>query len=77
MRACGVDLDHEQSLHGVEFFASHEALLLDYESALDPVRRRSLGATYDLSGHMVWIGERMAGEVDVDVVRRVVGAVPG
>ena len=57
MRACGVDLDHEQSMHGVEFFASHEALLLDYESALtryDP----TLGATYDLSGHMVWIGER-------------------
>jgi 3-deoxy-7-phosphoheptulonate synthase len=57
MRACGVDLDHEQSLHGVEFFASHEALLLDYESALtryDETR----AATYDLSGHMVWIGER-------------------
>ena len=34
MRACGVDLDHEQTMHGVEFFASHEALLLDYESAL-------------------------------------------
>jgi 3-deoxy-7-phosphoheptulonate synthase len=57
MRACGVDLDHEQSLHGVEFYASHEALLLDYEHALtryDDDR----GALYDLSGHMVWIGER-------------------
>jgi 3-deoxy-7-phosphoheptulonate synthase len=57
MRACGVDLDREQSMHGVEFFASHEALLLDYESPLtryDEVR----AATYDLSGHMVWIGER-------------------
>jgi 3-deoxy-7-phosphoheptulonate synthase len=57
MRACGIDLDREQSMHGVEFFASHEALLLDYESALtryDETR----GATYDLSGHMVWIGER-------------------
>ena len=49
MRACGVDLDHEQSLHGVEFYASHEALLLDYERALtryDDDR----GALYDLSG---------------------------
>jgi len=57
MRACGVDLDHEQSMHGVNFFASHEALLLDYESALtryDDTR----DATYDTSGHMVWIGER-------------------
>ena len=57
MRACGIDLDREQSMHGVEFFASHEALLLDYESALtryDDVRE----LTYDLSGHMVWIGER-------------------
>jgi 3-deoxy-7-phosphoheptulonate synthase len=57
MRACGVDLDHEQSMHGVEFYASHEALLLDYEAALtryDETR----DATYDLSGHMVWIGER-------------------
>jgi 3-deoxy-7-phosphoheptulonate synthase len=57
MRACGVDLDHEQSMHSVEFFASHEALLLDYESALtryDEHRR----VHYDLSGHLVWIGER-------------------
>ena len=57
MRACGIDLDREQSMHGVEFFASHEALLLDYESALtrhDEERQ----AAYDLSAHMVWIGER-------------------
>jgi 3-deoxy-7-phosphoheptulonate synthase len=57
MRACGVDLDQEQTMHGVEFFASHEALLLDYESALtryDDAR----DASYDLSGHLVWIGER-------------------
>jgi 3-deoxy-7-phosphoheptulonate synthase len=57
MRACGIDLDREQSMHGVEFFASHEALLLDYETPLtryDDERK----ATYDLSGHMVWIGER-------------------
>jgi 3-deoxy-7-phosphoheptulonate synthase len=57
MRACGIDLDREQSMHGVEFFASHEALLLDYES---PLTRWDVdrGASYDLSAHMVWIGER-------------------
>jgi 3-deoxy-7-phosphoheptulonate synthase len=57
MRACGVDVDREQTMHGVTFFASHEALLLDYEAAMtryDEDRR----ASYDLSGHMLWIGER-------------------
>jgi 3-deoxy-7-phosphoheptulonate synthase len=57
MRACGIDLEREQTMHGVEFFASHEALLLDYETPLtryDDERQSS----YDLSGHMVWIGER-------------------
>src|SRR3954469_16997268 len=57
MRACGIDLDREQSMHGVDFFASHEALLLDYE---DPLTRfdEQRQATYYLSAHMVWIGER-------------------
>jgi 3-deoxy-7-phosphoheptulonate synthase len=57
MRACGIDLEREQAMHGVEFFASHEALLLDYETPLtrwDDERQ----AAYDLSAHMVWIGER-------------------
>ncbi|MBV9487232.1 MAG: 3-deoxy-7-phosphoheptulonate synthase class II [Frankiaceae bacterium] len=57
MRACGVDVDREQSMHGVEFFASHEALLLDYEGALTRYDAAH-DATYDLSGHMVWVGER-------------------
>lgn len=52
MRACGVDGD---ALYGVELYASHEALILDYERALT----RLDGATaYDLSAHFVWIGER-------------------
>src|SRR4051812_15137713 len=57
MRACGIDLDREQSMHGVEFFASHEALLLDYEAPLTRFDEQRQ-ATYDLSAHMVWIGER-------------------
>jgi 3-deoxy-7-phosphoheptulonate synthase len=57
MRACGVDLDAQGSLGGVEFFASHEALLLDYEQPL--VRRDAeRGRDYALSGHLVWVGER-------------------
>jgi 3-deoxy-7-phosphoheptulonate synthase len=57
IRACGIDLDREQSMHGVEFFSSHEALLLDYEDALTRYDAQR-GAAYDLSGHMVWVGER-------------------
>ncbi|MQA80903.1 MAG: 3-deoxy-7-phosphoheptulonate synthase class II [Streptosporangiales bacterium] len=54
MRACGVDLESGPA-HGVELFASHEALLLDYETALV---REERGSLYDLSGHLLWIGER-------------------
>ncbi len=42
---------------GPAVYASHEALLLDYEHALrrpDPVR----GGVFASSAHMVWIGER-------------------
>jgi 3-deoxy-7-phosphoheptulonate synthase len=40
-----------------EFFTSHEALILGYENALTRRDGRS-GRTYDLSSHMIWIGER-------------------
>ena len=57
MKACGVDPDDHPSLHEVEFFTSHEALLLGYEQAL--TRLDSLTDTwYDCSAHMLWIGER-------------------
>ncbi len=57
MDACGVD-DH--NLHSVEFYASHEALLLDYERALlrMDVTRPEETRLYDLSAHFLWIGER-------------------
>ncbi len=41
----------------VEFFTSHEALLLEYESALTSFDAGT-GKSYDLSAHMIWIGER-------------------
>ncbi len=57
MRACGIDLDREAGLHQVDFWTSHEALLLGYEEAL--TRQDSLtGDWYDCSAHMLWIGER-------------------
>jgi 3-deoxy-7-phosphoheptulonate synthase len=57
MRACGVDLDSSGVAHGVELFSSHEALLLDYERALTRVEDAT-GVTYDVSAHLLWIGER-------------------
>ncbi len=57
MRACGIDLSRTDSIGQVDFFTSHESLLLDYEEAL--TRRDSLtGDWYDCSAHMLWIGER-------------------
>jgi 3-deoxy-7-phosphoheptulonate synthase len=57
MRACGVDSTTHPSLHEVDFFTSHEALILGYEQAL--TRQDSLtGDWYDCSAHMLWIGER-------------------
>src|SRR5205807_721460 len=34
MRACGIDLLAEEALHQVNFYTSHEALILGYEEAL-------------------------------------------
>jgi 3-deoxy-7-phosphoheptulonate synthase len=54
MRACGADPDE---LRTVEFYSSHEALLLPYEQALTRVDPGN-GHSYDLSAHFLWIGER-------------------
>jgi 3-deoxy-7-phosphoheptulonate synthase len=57
MAACGIDLAREHRLHEVDFYTSHEALILGYEEAL--TRRDSLTDDwYDCSAHFVWIGER-------------------
>jgi 3-deoxy-7-phosphoheptulonate synthase len=52
MRACGV---HDAALEVVELYASHEALVLEYERALTRIED---GRAYDLSAHFVWVGER-------------------
>ena len=44
-------------LHQIEFFTSHEALLLGYEEAMTRVDSTS-GDWYDTSAHLLWIGER-------------------
>jgi 3-deoxy-7-phosphoheptulonate synthase len=57
MAACGIDTESQPNLHEVDFYTSHEALILGYEEAL--TRQDSLtGEWYDCSAHMLWIGER-------------------
>jgi 3-deoxy-7-phosphoheptulonate synthase len=54
MTACGAD---PEEFKRADFYASHEALLLDYEKPLTRVDSRT-GNLYDVSGHFVWVGER-------------------
>ena len=54
MKSAGVDPD---AFKTVEFFSSHEALILEYEKALTRIDSRT-GNPYDVSGHFIWIGER-------------------
>jgi len=57
MAACGIDSARETALHQVDFFTSHEALILGYEEAL--TRNDSLtGDWYDCSAHLLWVGDR-------------------
>jgi len=56
MDACGVE---DYQMHTTEFYASHEALLLDYERSLLRLDTRGEHPRlYDLSAHFLWIGER-------------------
>lgn len=41
----------------VDFYSSHEALILEYEKALTRIDSRT-GLPYDVSAHFLWIGER-------------------
>jgi len=69
MEAAGADFDE---LKRVEFYASHEGLLMDYDRPLTRIDSRT-GTPYVTSGHFLWIGERTR-EVDgahVDFYSRV------
>jgi 3-deoxy-7-phosphoheptulonate synthase len=57
MAACGVEQGQSEHLRGVDFFTSHEALLLQYEEALTRLDSTS-GQWVAGSGHMIWIGDR-------------------
>jgi len=57
IKAAGVDSSRAHTLQTVDFYTSHEALLLEYEESLCRI-----DSTTDLpiagSGHLLWIGDR-------------------
>jgi 3-deoxy-7-phosphoheptulonate synthase len=55
--AAGVSPENADALHRVEFYTSHEALLLEYEEALCRIDSTT-GLPLAGSGHMIWIGDR-------------------
>ncbi len=57
MSACGVA---DRNLQTAEIYASHEALVLDYERAMLRLSSEEDGEPqlYDLSAHYLWIGDR-------------------
>lgn len=54
MRSAGVNPEEFKT---VDFYSSHEALILEYEKALTRIDSRT-GLPYDVSAHFLWIGER-------------------
>ena len=57
MDACGINNQNVRQLSETNFFISHEALLLPYESAFTRIDSTT-GFWYNVSAHMVWIGDR-------------------
>ena len=57
MAACNITAETSAQIRETDFFTSHEALLLPYEQALTRVDSTS-GDWYDVSAHMLWIGDR-------------------
>jgi len=57
MTAAGLTSDTNHELSTVDFYTSHEALLLEYEEALTRLDSTS-GKWLAGSGHMIWIGDR-------------------
>jgi 3-deoxy-7-phosphoheptulonate synthase len=57
MNAAGVNSENAPTLSSVDFYTSHESLLLEYEEALARVDSIT-GQVVAGSGHMIWIGDR-------------------
>ncbi len=60
MNACGVNNHSVRQLSETNFYISHEALLLPYESAFTRIDSTT-GDWYNVGAHMLWIGDRTRG----------------
>ena len=58
MSACGVTPANVPQMAQVEFYTSHEALLLGFEEAMTREDSTNPGEYFDTSAHMLWIGHR-------------------
>jgi len=57
MEACGINPDTNRRLRTVNFYTSHEALLLPFEESMTRIDSTT-GEYHDTSAHFVWIGDR-------------------
>ena len=57
MAAAGITAENSPQLREVDFFTSHEALLLPYEEALTRTDSTT-GDCYGVSAHFLWLGDR-------------------
>ncbi len=57
MDACGINSDFNRRLKTVNFWTSHEALLLPFEETMTRTDSTT-GENHDTSAHFVWIGDR-------------------
>ena len=57
MDACGINSDFNRRLKTVNFWTSHEALLLPFEESMTRLDSTT-GENHDTSAHFVWIGDR-------------------
>ena len=57
MEACGINDQNVRQMSETDFFTSHEALLLPFEEAMTRIDSTT-GRWYDVSAHMLWVGDR-------------------
>jgi len=57
MDACGINSEFNRRLKTVNFYTSHEALLLPFEQSMTRIDSMT-GEYHDTSAHFVWIGDR-------------------
>ena len=60
IEACGINSQNFLQINSAKFYTSHEALLLEYEEQFirNLSNKKAPQRNYDLSAHLLWIGDR-------------------